>query len=118
MVGVSMPTLSGKGAEGPTKPFILSEGLLPVSAKLVMRILRGDFIDMAELLQDNLEVQCRGALQEMFVSTGTSRSRREVPDLLSWEQCFSIYTAAVASSFPEKVQKLLVYQTLIIQEAR
>ena len=47
--GVSLPTTSGKGAEGPAKPFILSEGLPPVSAKLVVRNLRGDFIGMADL---------------------------------------------------------------------
>ena len=52
------------------------------------------------------------------MSAGTSRSRREVPDLLSWVQCFSIYTAVVASAYPERVQKLLAYQTLIIREAR
>ena len=49
-VGVNMLAGLGKGAEGPTKSFILSEGLPPVPAKLVVRILRDDFIDMAELL--------------------------------------------------------------------
>ena len=100
------------------KPFILSEVLPPVPAKIVTRILRGEFIDMAELLRDNLEAQHRGALQDVPSSTGVSRSRREVPDLLSWVQCFGIYTAVVASAFPERVHKLLAYQTLIIREAR
>ena len=45
-----------KGAEGSTKPLILSEGLLLVPTKLVTRILRGDFIDTGELLHDNLRV--------------------------------------------------------------
>ena len=31
-------------------------------------------------------------MQDAPSSTGVSRSRREVPDLLSWVQCFSIYT--------------------------
>ena len=39
------------------KPFILSEGLPPVPYKLTARILRGEFVDMAELLRDNLEAQ-------------------------------------------------------------
>ena len=38
-----------KAIERVAKPFILSEGLPPVPAKIVTRILRGEFIDMAEL---------------------------------------------------------------------
>ena len=55
---------TSKGVEQPPKPFLLSEGLPPVPAKLVGRILKGDFVDMAELLRDNLEAQRRGALHE------------------------------------------------------
>ena len=75
---------------------------------------------MAELLRDNLEAQRRAALQETLATPGPSMPcpRREVPDILSWVQCFSIYTAVIASKFPERVQKLLAYQTLIVREAR
>ena len=118
VAGVKEQASTRKAIEGVAKPFILSEGLPPVPAKIVTRILRGEFIDMVELLRDNLEVQRRGALQDAPSSTGVSRSRREVPDLLSWVQCFSIYTAVMASAFPERVHKLLAYQTLIIREAR
>ena len=117
MAGVSMQTISGKGAEGPAKPFILSEGLPPVPSKLVVRILHGDLIDMVELLWDSLEAQRREALQETSMSAGTPRSRHQVPDLLSWVHCFSIYTTVVASTFTERVQELLAYQMLIIREA-
>ena len=111
---------SEKTVEGPTKPFLLSEDLPPVPAKLVGRILKGDFIDMAELLRDNLEAQRRGGWQELPSSSasGLSHQRREVPDLLSWVQCFGIYTAVVASRYPERIQKLLAYQTLMVREAR
>ena len=44
------------GAKGEVgKPFVLSEGLHPVPHKLAARIIRGEYIDMAELLRDNLE---------------------------------------------------------------
>ena len=111
--------VAGKGTELTTRPFLLSEGLPPVPGKLVARILRGNFIDMAELLQDNLEAQRRGALQDTSpASASVSRFCREVLDLLNWVQCFGIYTAVVASAFPERVQKLLAYLTLIVQESR
>ena len=37
--------------------FVLGEGLPPVPAKLVAKILKGEFIDMAELLRDNIEAE-------------------------------------------------------------
>ena len=40
-------------------PFILGESLPVVPAKLVKKILRGDFVDMADLLEDNLEAERR-----------------------------------------------------------
>ena len=54
--GMNLPNV----AEETPKPFILNEGLLPIPAKLVGRIVRGEFIDMAELLRDNLEAQGEG----------------------------------------------------------
>ena len=92
--------------DGVGKPFILSEGLPPVPRKLVARILRGEFVDMAELLRDNLEAQRRGSSSNPSSSGpsggGNSHSRREVPELLSWVQCFGTYIAIVTSDRPER----------------
>ena len=43
---------------------------------------------------------------------------REVPDLLSWVQCFSVFASVIVSNYPEKTICLLAYQTIIIHEAR
>ena len=103
-------------------PFVLSEALPVVPAKMVKRILKkGEFVDMAELLKDNLEAERR-----RFVAEGTGgmshftnrQSRREVPDILSWLHCFSLYAAVVTSKYPEKTKELLAYQATIIAEAR
>ena len=111
------------GAAGPQssgKPFILSEGLPPVPCKLVARILKGEFIDMAELLRDNLEAQRRASAvaQVGAAAASNAKSRREVPDLMSWVQCFGTYIAVVTSQFPHRIKELLAYQTLIVREAR
>ena len=45
-------------------------------------------------------------------------NRREVPDLLSWVQCFGMYAAVLCSSYPDKVQQLYAYQTMTVREAR
>ena len=108
----------GSNLEDASQPFILSEGLHPVPAKLVSKIC--DFVDMAELLRDNLEALRRGTLQDP-TATDTpqaKRPRREVPDLLSWVQCFGTFMAVVASKQPVKLRQLLAYQTLIVREGR
>ena len=100
------------------KPFILSEGLPPVPYKLASKILWGEYIDMAELLRDNLEAQNRAATTAVATPhpASTTKNTREVPDILSWVQCFGLYMAVVTSTFPERTKELLSYQTLIVRE--
>ena len=68
--------------------FLLGEALPVVPEKLVKRILEPVFVDMAELLKDNMEVERqRSSLEGSSSSVLQSRlSRREVPDALSWLQ--------------------------------
>ena len=42
--------------------------------------------------------------------------RREVPDLMSWLQCFSSYAVVVSSKFPDKARELWAYQATMISE--
>ena len=72
-------------------------------------------MDMAELLRDNMEVERRKAAGEGESSQGR---RREVPDILSWLQCFSLYAAVLGAHFPVKSKDLLAYQALMISEHR
>lgn len=46
------------------------------------------------------------------------RSCREVPDILSWIQCFGIYTSVIASIFPKKMLHMLPYHTMVVRESR
>ena len=89
---VPTPVTSAAARDGP--PFVLSEALPVVPFKLVKR---REFVDMAELLQDNMEVERRraasageGGQQSQAINSG---SRREMPDMLSWLHCFSLYAA-------------------------
>ncbi len=105
--------------ESAAPPFVLSEGLAPILVQLVAKIQWGEFVDMAELLRDNLEAIHRGALPEQLTLPHQPRhSRRKVPDLLSWVQCFGTYMAIVATKHLQWIKQLLAYQTLIAQEAK
>ena len=113
---------SGKKAgDAEASPFTLGEGLPPVPAKLVSKIRKGEYVDMAELLRDNMELERRRDLRSAASSALgliPPTSRREVPDLLSWIQCFRMYAAVLSNSYPNKVQQLYAYQTMIVREAR
>ena len=107
--------------ESAESAFILSEALPPVPAKLVKRIQKAEYVDIAELLKDNMEAERRRMLSDSaFPQTHfTNRPvRREIPDRLSWLQCFSLYAAVVASKYPEKAEELWAYQATLIGEAR
>ena len=74
---------------------------------------------MAELLRDNMEVERqRSTLESASASASARPARKEVPDLLSWVQCFGVFASVIASKHPERTTQLLAYQTIIIREAR
>ena len=112
--GVLGPTSSEAAAGGDTpaevQPFLFSQGFPPVPAKLAGKILRLEFVDMAELLQDNIEVERRRGSQGES-SSGSKHTSREIPDIFGWLQCFGIYISVMASKFPERVPNMLAYQT-------
>ena len=100
-----------------TTPFILGEGLPTVPARLVRKIEKGEYVDMAELLRDNTEAERRRVDRELAPSE-TRRPRREVPDLLSWNQCFSSYAGIVARQQPGKTRELFAYMAMVVRKAR
>ena len=89
------------------------------ASKLVAKIVKGDYVDMAELLRVNIEADRRRAMDSSAAGPRTSQAHwREVPDFLSWLQCFGVYVGIVANHKPEKLRQLMAYQTLMIREAR
>ena len=69
--------------------------------KIVAKIQKGDFVDMADLLRDNMEAERR----RLSVAGGVVASilaekspRHEVPDLLSWVTSFSTYASILSES--------------------
>ena len=114
------PTIrGGRKDEQEETVFVLSEALPVVPAKLVRRILRAEYVDMAELLKDNMEAERRRMQAEGGTMHYQGRpSRREIPDIISWVQCFGLYAAVVTSRYPQKMKELLAYQTTIVSEAR
>ena len=121
-LGTEAITGSTKEKQVPPQPFILGEGLPLVPAKLANKIQKGEFVDMAELLKNNTEANRRRVAHGQGGSssshTSSRASRREVPDLLSWLQCFGKYACVFGDKFLEKNRELWAYVISLIRESR
>ena len=73
---------------------------------------------MSELLRDNIEAEWH----QMGLQSGQppylAQGRREVPNILSWVQCFGTYASVVISKYPERSHQLLAYLITMVREAR
>lgn len=107
-----LPPLSNPG-------MILSPAADPIPHALVQRVQSGQFVDMRDLLADNIallnqlsSLHGTGALP---LSTVNRTRLREIPSLVSWLYCFNAY-AAIRTSDP-LTRQMLAYSRLIIREA-
>ena len=46
------------------------------------------------------------------------QSRRMIPDLATWSQCYAVYVAVLAKERPERLPDLMAYQPLIARASR
>ena len=98
---------------------ILSPAADPIPHTLVQRIQSGQFVEMRDLLADNIALHNQLASLQGTVSlpliTANQTRLREVPSLVSWLYCFAAYVA-VRTSDP-LTRNMLAYSRLIIREA-
>ena len=123
----TLPTLSSTSAfpipsmASPTQAALsLSLSTEPIPAKLVHRIQSGQFVEMRDLLGDNIALtQHFESVNDnfpAFVLPASSRPRlREVASLPSWIYCFLTYLAVGTSD--QTTRDRLVYARLILREA-
>ena len=113
-------TCAGQSGIGGSLSVILSSSSQPIPARLTRRIMAGEFVEMRELLCDNIALHdqlesIHGSLQTM-ATPGALRARmREVPSLSSWVYCFAAYIA-VRTTDP-LVRDMLAYMRIIVRES-
>ena len=121
---VTGPTLP-LPAIGISSAFILGPGRPPIPPKLVTQILANKFIELSELLPENLESpQCEsssftiegGAI--VPITKVLSKRKQEISDILTWVECFTSYITVISASFPSRARDLLSYMALIIRMAK
>lgn len=96
--------------------FSFSDSFPPILAKLVTKI--NDFVDIVKLLRGSIEAEHRQGQEKGDSSTNSSGSskpsRCEVPDVLSWCQCFGINMSVIATKQPERISQMLAYQAMLV----
>ena len=100
--------------------FKVANSISPIPAKLVKRIRALEFVEMRELLPDNIAMTERLAALPSGIAHNKPPSEREIGGdraLITWVSSFSTYVAIVAESHPERVVDMLAYMRLLIREA-
>ena len=97
----------------------VGEGFPPVPVKLVERIHKWEFVDMAELLPEYWGA-AHSLRSEAELTNGNPRPvvKKKVTDILTWVQCFAVYTSIMASKNPEMVPALLAYLVCILRTSQ
>ena len=117
-----MTTPSVIPPSSPTKiqpGMILSPAADPIPHALVQRIQSGQFVEMRDLLADNIALlnqvsSLHGTLPLPLTTVNCTRLR-EVPSFVSWLYCFNAYMAVWTSD--PSTRDMLTYSRLLIQEA-
>ena len=98
-----------------THSLYIGGGLPPIPDKLVCRIQDGHFINMADLLPDNLEAINS---TDDDPSLNTKCKQQDVTQIMDCIQCFSTYIAGISHAKPDRVVDLIAYLNLIINSQR
>ena len=105
-------------------PFIVGPGYAPIPAKTVHAIVTGKYINLGDLLPDNSRAtddfnEPQLLLDGRLVLTGAARKpRKEIHDILSWVEAFTVYSVILASHFPHRWRDLASYKLLILRTYR
>ena len=112
----SSPTL----APSVGKTFVVGPGYAPIPGKLVAKITSGVFVELADLLAENIraqEAEPHTYLDgKLLVAPGKKRVV-EITDILTWIQAFTIYQWIVCSTYPSRWQDTIQYKLLILHTA-
>ena len=104
----------------PEKALVLGPGHAPIPAKMVSKIISGQFVDLGELLSANLRAVDQEPHTFLDGKLLVSQKRRlvEISDILTWTEAFTIYQMVLCAAHPHRWPDLTKYKLLIIQTAR
>ena len=102
------------------KPFVISPGYSPILEKLVTKLKAGQFIDLADLLPENVKAQDsepQTYLDGKLLVSAKKRVR-EITDIVTWVEAFTVYMWIFRCTHPSRWQDMTQYKLLILQTTR
>ena len=112
----SSPTL----APSVGKAFVVGSGYAQIPGKLVAKITSGAFIELADLLAENIrtqEAEPHSYLDGNLLVAPAKKRVVEINNILTWIQAFTIYKWIFCSTYPSRWQDTTQYKLLILQTA-
>ena len=103
-----------EASEKEASKFQLGATLPVLPARIVKRIVRGDFVDIAESSEANLELEMRNSAVADEGKASSKGKLPPVPSLASWAKRFCLYAGVVISAHPEKAKDMFAYMALIL----
>ena len=128
----NLPVVVGGSCDGATgtessifpnlnKAFLVGPGYAPVPYKLFSKITAGHFVDLADLLTDNIraqEIEPQAFLEEKLVVSGSKKRVIEIADIVTWIEAFTILSMVLCHTFPSRWKDLNQYKLLYFPTAR
>ena len=102
------------------KAFVVGLGYAPVPYKLVSKITAGLFVDLADLLPDNIraqEIEPQAFLEGKQVVSGSKKRVIEIADIITWIEAFTVFSDSLPH-LPLSLENLNQYKFVIIPTAR
>ena len=99
------------------RPFVVGPGYSPIQEKLVTMIRTGQFIDLADLLAENLKAQDtepQTYLDGKLLATSSKKRIQEITAIVTWVEAFTVYSWILCSIHPSRWQ----YKLLILKISR
>ena len=99
----------------------IGTGLAALPKKLVDKIQANEYIDFNKLppakgRSKGLPQMLEGQVI-LIQSADLVQSRKMIPDLATWLQCYSLYVAVMAAKHPERTTELMAYQSQITRSS-
>lgn len=100
------------------KDFVICPGYSPIQHKLVLKITTRQFIELADLLPDNLKANQSKTQTFPEGKIVVAQACQKTVDILTWREAFTVYCIVLCASQATRWADLSQYKLLIIQTAK
>ena len=100
---------------------MVGPGYSPIPEKLVTKIRTGQFIDLADLLTENLkgqETEPQTYLDGKLLVPSSKKRIQEITGIVTWVEAFTVYSWILCSAHPSRWQDMTQYKLLILKTSR